>query len=137
MTEWYDYVEYFFIGTAAAVGLAFIGVFGEYYVEILIGIGVILSTNMVIFMIFSVIGIIYFWAWVLEEAGVLDDNYIDSVLNIFFYEWYHSILAVDWIRVPIIYMEYLVTMYLGQNEFDPTDERFESLFMLLATPFLW
>ena len=75
-------------------------------------------------MIGSAIGLMYLTAWIFEELGVLDDNYIDSTLNTILYEWYLSLSAVEWLRVPIIFAEYQVTLFLGANDFNPNDERF-------------
>ena len=138
---WYEeagtYVGYAALGGLLAFVLAVIAILGEYYIEILLGIGILLGTFSIFFSIGSVIGIVYLVAWILEESGAIEANYIDETLNVILVEWYESFTAVEWVRTPMIYFEYCVTLYLGLNEFDPTDERFEKMFMLLATPFLW
>ena len=125
------------MGSVLAVVLAILAVLSEYLIEFVFGLGVVLIFNSVFFVIGSVIGLIYLVAWILEETDAIDESYIDTTLNVVFKEWYESLSAVEWIRIPLIYMEYLVTIFLGLNEFDPTDERFTQMFMLLATPWLW
>ena len=132
-----DYIEYAILGSFLSVGLAVLAIFSEFYVEILIGLCAIAGVGGVGVLIGSIIGFIYLIAWILEETGAIDESYIDTTLNVVFKEWYESFGAVEWIRIPIIYMEYLVTVYLGTDEFNPHDQRFKDLFMLLATPWLW
>lgn len=103
----------------------------------IVGTFIVFLGNFLLFLLGTIIGFMYLSAWILEEIAILDDNYIDSTLNVLLNEWYISIFAVDWVRVPIIFAEYQVTLFLGANEFNPNDERFQNLFMLLATPFLW
>jgi len=139
--EWYedagDYIEYAVLGGLLSVVLVVLAAFSEFYVEIAIGGAIVAIVGGVFFIIGSVIGIIYLVAWILEETGAIDEAYIDTTLNVVFSEWIESLGAVEWVRIPIIYMEYLVTVYLGLDEFDPTDDRFRDMFMMLATPWLW
>lgn len=139
--EWYeeagDYVEYAVLGAFLSVGLAFLAVFSEFYIEILIGGGLVAIVGSIVFLVGSVIGLTYLVAWVLEETGAIDHSYIDTTLNVVFDDWIESLGAVEWVRIPIIYMEYLVTVFLGLDEFDASDDRFRQMFMLLATPWLW
>lgn len=127
-TEWYDdvatYTGYAALGGVIAFLLAAFSIISEYYIEILLGFGMVTVGNGIIFAIGSVVGITYFVAWILEESGAIDHNYIDTTLNVVFREWIETLTAVEWIRIPVIYMEYLVTIFLGLDEFDPTDDRF-------------
>ena len=88
-----------------------------------------------IFVLF--VGSFYGWAWLFEEFGWVEDNYVDKVLSVFIYEGYKSFFAVEWIRIPIIYIEYLVTLYLGLDEFDPNDSRLHDAFVFIMAPFIW
>ena len=78
----------------------------------------------IIFVVGGIIGLIYLVAWILEETGAIDESYIDTTLNVIFDDWFESLGAVEWVRIPIIYMEYLVTVFLGLDEFDASDARF-------------
>jgi len=72
------------VGSLTTAGVTISAIFGDFYTEFLLGLGMVAIANSIMFVIASVIGMIYLVAWILEEAGVVEENYIDTVLNVFF-----------------------------------------------------
>ena len=104
--EWYDYVGYFFTGTLAVISLPFLGIIGDYWIEFLLGFAIVGLVTTIFGTIAWCLGLLYLLAWFFEEMGWVDDNYVDSIFNIFVFEWYKSLFEVDWIRIPFIFLEY-------------------------------
>lgn len=86
--------------------LAGVTVFGEYGAEVAIC-AVIIAISFSIFFAFgSIAGGLYLIFYILEEAGVMDDNPVEYFFTVAFDEWLASFGAIDWVRVPIIWFEY-------------------------------
>ena len=80
--------------------------------------------------------------WILEITGLLDDNPIEYFLTHVLVEWYQTLSVMEFVRVPLIYFEYMATLFLTSEEnpvkdFDPTNSDFQLLFFLLGFPFIY
>ena len=85
----------------------------------------------------GMVGLVYTVFWLLEATGAIADNPLDVFFTVTAVHWAESLALVEWVRVPLIYFEYLITLFLGQEDFNPNSQAFQALFLMLAWPFLW
>jgi hypothetical protein len=113
------------------------GFAGEYGVQGTIGTVLVAVVVGVFLGVGLIVGGLYGMFWAFEELEWIEDNPIDSFYHVYLVSWYESLSTVDWIRIPLIYLEYHVTLMRDQTEFDATNEEFQALFLFLAYPFVW
>ena len=85
----------------------------------------------------GVAGLWYIFFWALEVTGAIEDNPLDEFFTVTIWHWGESLALVEWIRVPLIYFEYLITLFLGQEDFNVNSQGFQAVFLMLAWPFVW
>lgn len=83
----------------------------------------------------------------IETIGILDDNPIELFFHGYLKEWFNSLALIDWIRAPMIYVEYLVVLMMELNtknrdenrarDFDSRDPQFIAMLFALGFPFIW
>ena len=121
------------IGTPVVAAIA---LFVSIVLEILLGIGGMVSLLILLVGAGSVLGAIYFVFWLMESLGLLEENPVDFFIHNILSGWLESLALLDIFRAPLIWMEYQIAVSKGETEFI-LDDRTKSLFLFLTYPFTW
>lgn len=80
---------------------------------------------------------LYVLFWALESLELIDYNPIDILIYEYVYKWGESAFQLDLVRMPLIYLEYQVTLLLGTLNFDYNSPEFLLTYFLLSLPWVW
>lgn len=117
-------MEYLVYGAIIFVLVVVIGagmLFNEYGSELMVGLMLTFFMTIGVFTIGIFIGSVYFLFWLLEIFEAIEDNPIEYFIFSVLTEWINTIAMLDFVRIPMIYFEYLVTLLVGLKEYDPNN----------------
>lgn len=67
----------------------------------------------------------------------MKDNPIEYFIFHVLSEWYETLSFLDFIRIPMIYLEYLLTILCGFEDFDPENPTIQIMYRMTVFPAIW